>query len=260
MEQKHVSVSQAVRWAFKAYATHSLLFVVIGLLLFMSICAYSLGFGMLSDRVLFGKSSKGSIEFLMLFHVIAIQIVSLLFGIFGLGLVKITLDIYDHGKAEFKTLFSQWRLIRPAGVASGIFSIAFLLGLAFFVIPGLWIAARYCLYMYVLVDKKSKKIFEAFQESYRLTAGATWHMLGLFVVGPLFTGLVILMPIVIYMLLFVSLFVYTHFSRGPWFSYIEIGSGLISLLLLIPITSLMFAYAYRKQQEYSRQLPMLSEL
>jgi hypothetical protein len=265
MEQRHVSVCQAARWAFKAYATHSLLFVAIGLLLFVSTYAYDVGFQMLFDRVLFGKSiiyakpSKGSIEFLMLFRIIANQIVSLLFGIFCLGLVKITLGIYDHGKAEFKTLFSQWRLILPAWVASIIFGIGVSLGLALFIIPGLWIAARYCLYMYVLVDKKSMDIFEAFRESYRLTTGATWHMLGLFAVGPLFTGLVMLMPTVIYMLLFVSRFVYMHLSRGPWFSYIKIGSGLISLLLLIPITLLMLAYAYRKQQEYSLQLPIVSE-
>lgn len=99
-------------------------------------------------------------------------IISLSFTIITLflqiGFIKIILKLVDNKKAKFQELWAYPQyLIRFTGASISYF-LAVIIGLIFFVIPGIYIAIRLQFYSYILLDKDTKAM-DSLRESWKLT-------------------------------------------------------------------------------------------
>jgi uncharacterized membrane protein len=133
-----------------------------------------------------------------------------------LGLYTIVLRVIDGQKTKFDDLFSKFdvMLMLKYFAASFLVGLAVIGGLILLIIPGIIIALRLGFYSYLLVDKKLGPI-EAFKTSWKMTKG---HTKDLFLLGLCIIGINIL-------------------------GLLAFGVG---LLVSAPVSSLAFAYAYRK--------------
>jgi uncharacterized membrane protein len=201
MERKQFSIADAISWGFKNWINQIMFFLLLSLVC-MAVCAAVAGLSVLFMSVMARRMSEDNFLIVVLFG--ALSLVSGLFsmGLF-LGLIKIMLDIYDHGKAEIKTLFSQGHLILPFMGASVLFAMIVGFGMAFFVIPGLYFFCRYIFFSYIMVDK-GFGVLESFHESSRLTEGARWHILGLAVI----CGLLNIIPLLFFVTLLATVYAY----------------------------------------------------
>lgn len=184
MEKKVFNIGEAFRWAFKTFLDQIVLFLLLSCVLagvYLAAAFAQTGLMALLAR----RMSEDNPLILVLFG-LTVAVLSAFFMWLLLGVIKIMLELYDHGKAELKTLFSQAHLIVPFASATFLFALLITAGTAFFVIPGIYFFCRYFFFSYAMVDK-NLDVLEAFQESSRLTEGARWHILGLSVVGSIIT-------------------------------------------------------------------------
>jgi uncharacterized membrane protein len=134
--------------------------------------------------------------------------------IIDLGLIKISLNFCDKLKSKIGDLFSQYRLFFRVLFARILYSLICLLGIIFFIIPGIYLGIRFWFYSYFIVDKKVG-VIESLRKSWRITKGGVWN---LFLFNLLLLGLNLLGM---------------HFF-------------LIGLLATIPTTMVAMAFVYRK--------------
>lgn len=123
-----------------------------------------------------------------------------------MGLYNSSLMIVDEQKPHFDQLYTNWRLLYSWIVASFIFGVAFVIGLMLFIVPGLYIWARYGFYPFIILDKNSGPL-EALNLSAEITHGNRWHVFLLFfactildILGALFFGIGLLITIPITLL------------------------------------------------------------
>jgi len=120
------------------------------------------------------------------------------------GFVKILLDYHANKKDPVSTLFTQtkyfWRMLG----ATILLGLIIVVGLIFFIIPGIYLALRYQFTINFIVDK-DMGIFEAMGESARITSGQKWQLLlfnlaqlGIIILGAMIfgVGIFIAIPIV----------------------------------------------------------------
>lgn len=201
MERKHFNIGEAVSWGFKTFLNQIIFFLLVGLAFlgtYLSVSVVSTLFMSLMAQRMSEDSPLMLVVIGVLFLVISIFFVWLM-----LGLMKIMLDIYDYGKAEFKTLFSQGHLIAPFMAVSFLFGLLVAIGSAFLIIPGIYLFCRYFFFNYIMVDQ-NLGILESFQESSRLTEGARWQILGLSVVS-IFLHLI---PMLIFITMLATVYAY----------------------------------------------------
>jgi uncharacterized membrane protein len=162
-----------------------------------------------------------------------IQPTSGLLGLIGLllriwlnfNLLAITIRIIDGEKPEWADLF-VWRpeTLSYAG-ASILYGLIVVLGLLFFVIPGLYLAIKYQFYSYLVADKRLGA-FEALRASGELTDGVKWPLIGFGVVtlGVAFLGLLafgigllVALPVIsfAYIVVYRALYQMTFAVAGP---------------------------------------------
>ena len=146
--------------------------------------------------------------------------IGLLYLSMKIGFSKMQLDIYDRGDSKFDVLFSRFGAILRYLVATWLYAMMVVVGLGFFVIPGIYLALRYFFYPYAIAENKG--IIESLKISAKLTCGSKLKILALIFL----TGIVN--------------------SLGA----AAFGLG---LLITIPATGLAFAFAYRVM---SAQLPV----
>lgn len=149
-------------------------------------------------------------------------IMYVVFRLLNLGMTKIALEFYDHDESSLKSLFQPWRLIVSDTIASLFFIILCLLGYAALVIPGIYIMITFGFYHQLIVDKKLSPL-DALRESSRITRGAKWQLVAL-------------------------LFLIT-FLR--WVALSVFG---VTLLIFMPLVSLVDVYVYRKLLERAQRL------
>lgn len=123
--------------------------------------------------------------------------------LFGLGLISVSLKMYDGEKPSYKELYLHGTLFWQYLGVTVIYSLAMLVGFILLVIPGIWVTCTYFFAPYVLFEKKIG-IKEAFKESARLTKGNKWKIFGLFIINILLSllgfvvfgvGLLVTMPL-----------------------------------------------------------------
>ncbi len=105
----------------------------------------------------------------------------LFFAWVGIGIARLSLRIYDEGKFSMQDLFPSPLLIIKAFLAMIGFFLIMLLGLIFFVIPGIYWIVRAYLFLFALVEGEG--IFESFATSFRITRNKEWQILGQFLVN-----------------------------------------------------------------------------
>jgi len=123
----------------------------------------------------------------------------MLMQFFGAGLLlgyyKWTLDLYDTGKACLNTLFSYFHMALRGMVATLFYVGMVVVGLCFFLFPGIYIALRLGYYAYFIVDKNVGAI-ESLQKSWELTEKRVGYVLGIEVL----VGLLKMIPLINFLL------------------------------------------------------------
>jgi uncharacterized membrane protein len=99
----------------------------------------------------------------------------LLYLIFDLGLIKISLKFCDNKEPKFSDLISQYKLVFRYFVASILQGLIVIFGFLLFIIPGIIFLIRFRFYNYLIVDKNSK-IVESLEKSWEITKGNTWNL------------------------------------------------------------------------------------
>jgi uncharacterized membrane protein len=131
---------------------------------------------------------------------------------FGVGLVRIALDIHDRGTSSVSRLFSGGSLVLKAMVVMGLYWIMMVFGFMCFIIPGVIAMVAFSLAMYVLVDKQCGPI-EALKESARLTKGSRMHLAGLFLLMGILGHAMPVMYLVFWPVSMLALaYLYRHFQ------------------------------------------------
>jgi uncharacterized membrane protein len=123
-------------------------------------------FDFLSD---YAKKESFLVSFLLPIIGIALS------AIFGLGLIKISLEICDGKEPKISDLFSQYRLFFRYLFASILKSLICLFGFILLIIPGIVLSIRLSFFDYLIVDKNSK-IIESLKKSWEITKGSTWNL------------------------------------------------------------------------------------
>lgn len=118
---------------------------------------------------------------------------------------------YDDFTKSLKSFDTIWHYV----VATILYSIAVLLGLIVFILPGIFIAVRLQFYSYSIVEHEHLDPVEALKKSWHITSGKFWKLLGFF---------------------FISIFLIIV-------SAIPLGLGLI---FSIPAISIAYGYLYKK--------------
>jgi len=104
-------------------------------------------------------------------------VINFLYRFIVLGLVRITLDFYDHGTSNFKRLFSSFSLTLKAFAASILYNAMIVIGTLLFIIPGIIAAIRFGFYQQVLVDK-NVGIIDSLKMSAQITKGSGLNIFG----------------------------------------------------------------------------------
>ena len=134
-----------------------------------------------------------------------LQLISVVFSIFlNLGLIRVSLHLISGQEARVGQLFGEGdKLLRSLG-ASLLYYLMVGLGLMLFIVPGIYVALRFGLFQYAIVDR-NLGILESFRYSSALTANNRLNLLGLGVlmaliilagILPLLLGLFFAVPVV----------------------------------------------------------------
>lgn len=87
-----------------------------------------------------------------------------------LGVIAIMLKFRDGVEPEFVDLFNRAGLVLQFTVATVIYALMVLVGLVFFVVPGIYLGIRFYFYGYFIVEEEAGP-FEALGKSAQLTEG-----------------------------------------------------------------------------------------
>lgn len=134
--------------------------------------------------------------------------------ILSLGLITIALKVIDGKKPELEDLYKSYPLLVNYFLASVLLGIAIVLGLIFFIVPGIYLALKYQFTPYLIVDKKMG-VMDAIKKSGEMTSG---KLMDLFALALVNIGITIL-------------------------GALAFGIG---LLVSAPVSMLIVAHVYRK--------------
>ncbi|MBN2094184.1 MAG: hypothetical protein JW740_02335 [Candidatus Zambryskibacteria bacterium] len=139
-------------------------------------------------------------SFLLFLAVLILIIISI---IVKMGYSKLFLRMYDGEKPEFFDIFREYRIFwRYLGV-SIFLTLTVASGLLLLIIPGIFWAVRFSFAPLIVIDTKIEPI-RAMRESWTITKGSFWKLLGFYVlialinlVGVMFflVGLLVSLPI-----------------------------------------------------------------
>jgi uncharacterized membrane protein len=151
---------------------------------------------------------------------------SLLFTLIGvifsiiirIGYTKIFLRMYDGEKPSFSDIFKEYGLFWKYLGVSILYGLTVLGGLILIIIPGIYWAVRFSFSPLIVVDTRSR-IIASMKESYAITKGKFWKLLGFWIVMGLLNilgaiifgiGLLVSVPVT----LFASIYVYRTLSKA----------------------------------------------
>ncbi len=136
----------------------------------------------------------------------------------SIGAIKITLDIIDGKKGDFKDLYQQYPLFLKMLGTSILEFLIVLAGFILLIVPGIYLSIKLSFASYAVVDKKLGPI-DAIKASYDMTKGNWWNLAflglvsGLIVIAgalALLVGLFVAIPVV----LIAYAYVYRKLSSG----------------------------------------------
>ncbi|OHA87213.1 MAG: hypothetical protein A3A96_02670 [Candidatus Zambryskibacteria bacterium RIFCSPLOWO2_01_FULL_39_39] len=168
----------------------------------------------LTTLLVFAVSSLGNMDSRSIFWTLAVVIFSIIIRI---GYTKIFLKISDGENTKFVEIFQEYKIFwRYLGV-SILCGLAVLGGLILLIIPGIIWAVRFSFAGLIVVDTNIGPIV-AMKESYAITKGKFWKLLGFFVVLGLINILGVLVLIVgllvsVPVSIFAWIYVYRELSK-----------------------------------------------
>lgn len=125
--------------------------------------------------------------------------------IISMGLAKISITLARGGKPTWEDLYNQYPKIINYLIASILFVLMVLVGLILLVVPGIYLAIRFHMYSYLIVDKNLGAI-EALKQSSVITKGSMWNLFLFWIVSIIvviigailfFVGLLVAVPVVL---------------------------------------------------------------
>lgn len=128
---------------------------------------------------------------IMLIAMLISAIVSLIIGSgVGIGYSKFNLDMLNGDKPKIATVFSGFDRLKTGIAAHLLIFIRVLIGMIFFLIPGILMAYSYSMVNYVIADNPDMNAREALRESKRIMKGYRWRLfcLSLSFIGWVFLG------------------------------------------------------------------------
>ncbi len=132
--------------------------------------------------------------------------------LFNIGQTKIDIDAVGGTKPRYSDLFNSQGVYLKFLLVSILYGLAVLGGFILLIIPGIYVALRYCFAPILIIDKKMG-VGEAFDKSKEMTDGKKWQMIGFFVVSIIFVlaglialGVGIVVTFIMYELAFVHLY------------------------------------------------------
>lgn len=196
------SIKETIKYGWRKSKEH-LELVLFSTLLILAVGSLVGGFG----------DHKEGLNFSMLGFVGTIFLI-----IIRIGYTKIFLRIYDGESPKFSEIFQEYRTFwRYLGV-SILVPLTVLGGLILIIIPGIIWAVRFSFSFFVVIDSKTGPVV-AMKESYAITKGKFWKLLGFWIVIGLFNllgliclgiGLLVTIPVST----FASIYVYRELSKA----------------------------------------------
>lgn len=101
-----------------------------------------------------------------------------------MGMIRIALNLLDGKPVTLRNFWSEREKFLPFLGASILFTVMFGVGLILLIIPGIFVAATYGLYSYMIIDK-NVGVVEALKMSAAATKGNKWKLLGFWLVAGL---------------------------------------------------------------------------
>ena len=150
-----------------------LLTVVVWFAISMAVSGISSGIQM---ALQFSTSDNEQANNVMIATTILFTIAEQVFSIFlMLGMIRFTLNVTSGREASVANLFGEGKLLLRGFFASLLFYTVMAIGFILLIVPGVYILARYGLFMTALVDRNCG-IMESFEESSRLTTNNRMNM------------------------------------------------------------------------------------
>jgi uncharacterized membrane protein len=106
-------------------------------------------------------------------------LLTLLQMVLTMGYIKVCLALIDQRPTHVTDLFSPWNGLLSYFLATMIYILVIVIGLAMLIFPGIYLAIRLQFYPYFIVEE-DVTFWEALNKSYHLTEQWTW---GLFIWG-----------------------------------------------------------------------------
>lgn len=101
---------------------------------------------------------------------------------FAIGATHLALKFSNYEPVQLSDFFTKQNLFITFLLAAFLGGLAVFLGLIAFIIPGIFIAVRFSLYNYFIVDK-NEGITESLTRSWNTVKGASWKVLGFFLLN-----------------------------------------------------------------------------
>ena len=104
-------------------------------------------------------------------------VVLLLSGVISVGLCRFLLDLATkRSEPKFNTLFSSFNIYLKTFGLSLLVTLAVLVGLLLFIVPGIIVSLMFSQVFYILLEDPSKSITQCINESVNLMKGHKWEL------------------------------------------------------------------------------------
>jgi uncharacterized membrane protein len=106
-----------------------------------------------------------------------VMIVGTLLGmVVTMGIMRMVLRFADGDRGELVDLFATFPLLVNYVIATILVGIIVMIGMLFFIIPGIFLGIRLQMYTWAIVDKQVGPL-EALQLSWDITRGSVWNLI-----------------------------------------------------------------------------------
>jgi len=196
------------------------------------------------------KSDVSNVNLLSNFSPLSSLISLLVFSFVTCFIIKYSLDILVNKKVkiftkEIKNLIPSFKVYLNVLLTTIIYSIIITAGLILFILPGLYLMGRLFFSFYLIIDKKMNS-FGAIKNSWQITKGFGWRILGnilkaiLLSILPIFLSAMIVGVVIL-------IFPKLHLVLGVILTvFIVILGYVISSLLTAPIGMIFLTKFYKR--------------
>lgn len=164
------SVKNALSFGARTMKQH--FFMLVGAMTFMLLIRFA--FGWVIGRMEAGVPYALEVLLIVLAHGIDMVLM--------MGMVRISLTIYDGQAATVGQLFSEYQHLFAYVVSSFLYLLAVTVGLVVFIVPGLIVAARAQFFTQIIIDHHTGPL-RALRQSFEMTRGFVWPLIMLGVVN-----------------------------------------------------------------------------